>query len=59
MIFIVKKNGKQYLVTNRLTKHIAAVRSTNSKAQRLAAQLEREQRHAGCRYVDLLRDEKR
>ncbi|HWT00223.1 MAG TPA: hypothetical protein VN256_08245 [Pyrinomonadaceae bacterium] len=51
MIFVVKKVGKQWLVKNRLTKHTKGVRPTNSEAQRLAAQLEREQRRFGFEHV--------
>lgn len=53
MIFTVKKEGRVYLVKNRMTKNTEGRRSTNSEAQKLAAELERAQRRVGfLRTVD-------
>jgi hypothetical protein len=59
MIFIVKKVGKEYRVKNKLTKHTKGIRSTNSEAQRLAVQLEREQRRFGFMHVVVRGDDAR
>jgi hypothetical protein len=47
MIFIVKKVGREYLVKNRMTKATKGRRTSNSEAQKLAAELERAQRRVG------------
>ncbi|MGB7925560.1 MAG: hypothetical protein WCF57_20145 [Pyrinomonadaceae bacterium] len=51
MIFRIKKEGKEYVVKNKMTNAVKGVRSSQSAAQKLARQLERDHRRVGFKHV--------